>query len=134
MFQGSIVAIVTPFKNGKVDEEAYRALIEDQIQGGTGAIVPCGTTGESATLSVEEHNRVIDIAIEAVNKRVPVTSRARKVFTGTSRLSRMQLPCPWYFITYREGHVSTCFLKLWRAWQICLKLLQSRKHQVTLPR
>jgi len=72
MFQGSIVAIVTPFKNGQIDEEAYRALIEYQIEGGTSAIVPCGTTGESATLSIEEHTKVIDIAIEAVNKRVPV--------------------------------------------------------------
>jgi 4-hydroxy-tetrahydrodipicolinate synthase len=72
MFKGSIVAIVTPFRDGKVDEEAFRELIETQIEGGTSAIVPCGTTGESATLSVEEHNRVIDIAIEAVRKRVPV--------------------------------------------------------------
>jgi 4-hydroxy-tetrahydrodipicolinate synthase len=72
MFSGSIVAIVTPFKGGDVDEEKYRELIEFQIQGGTSAIVPCGTTGESATLTVEEHLRVIDIAIEAVNKRVPV--------------------------------------------------------------
>ena len=72
MFKGSIVAIVTPFKDGKVDEEAYRKLIEFQIENGTSAIVPCGTTGESATLSMEEHARVIEIAIEAVNKRVPV--------------------------------------------------------------
>jgi len=72
MFKGSIVAIVTPFKEGKVDEETYRELIEFQIDNKTSAIVPCGTTGESATLSIEEHNRVIDIAIEAVNKRVPV--------------------------------------------------------------
>ncbi|MBW2024959.1 MAG: 4-hydroxy-tetrahydrodipicolinate synthase [Deltaproteobacteria bacterium] len=72
MFKGSIVAIVTPFKDGKVDEEAYRELIEFQIENGTSAIVPCGTTGESATLNMEEHARVIDIAIEAVNKRVPV--------------------------------------------------------------
>jgi 4-hydroxy-tetrahydrodipicolinate synthase len=72
MFQGSIVAIVTPFKEGKVDEEAYRELIDFQIENGTNAIVPCGTTGESATLNIEEHSRVIDIAIEAVNKRVPV--------------------------------------------------------------
>lgn len=72
MFQGSIVAIVTPFKNGKVDEDAFRRLIEFQVENGTSAIVPCGTTGESATLNVEEHNRVIDITIEAVNKRVPV--------------------------------------------------------------
>ncbi|MBU2499624.1 MAG: 4-hydroxy-tetrahydrodipicolinate synthase [Proteobacteria bacterium] len=72
MFSGSIVAIVTPFKGGEVDEETYRELIEFQIQGGTSAIVPCGTTGESATLSIEEHNRVIEIAVKAVNKRVPV--------------------------------------------------------------
>ncbi|MBL7224901.1 MAG: 4-hydroxy-tetrahydrodipicolinate synthase [Desulfobacteraceae bacterium] len=72
MFKGSIVAIVTPFKDGKVDEESYRQLIEFQIENGTSAIVPCGTTGESATLNVEEHARVIDIAVEAVNKRVPV--------------------------------------------------------------
>jgi 4-hydroxy-tetrahydrodipicolinate synthase len=72
MFKGSIVAIVTPFKNGKVDEEAFRGLIEFQISNGTSAIVPCGTTGESATLSMEEHNRVISIAVEAVRKRVPV--------------------------------------------------------------
>ena len=72
MFRGSIVAIITPFKDGKVDEESYRQLIEFQIENGTSAIVPCGTTGESATLGVEEHSRVIDIAVEAVNKRVPV--------------------------------------------------------------
>jgi len=72
MFKGSIVAIVTPFKDGKVDEESYRQLIEFHIENGTSAIVPCGTTGESATLDIEEHARVIDIAVEAVNKRVPV--------------------------------------------------------------
>lgn len=72
MFGGSIVAIVTPFRDGKIDEEAYRELIEFQIQNGTSAIVPCGTTGESATLGMEEHSRVIEITIEAVKKRVPV--------------------------------------------------------------
>jgi 4-hydroxy-tetrahydrodipicolinate synthase len=72
MFQGSIVAIVTPFKNGKVDEEKYRRLVEFQIKNGTSAIVPCGTTGESATLNFEEHHRVIDITVQAVRKRVPV--------------------------------------------------------------
>lgn len=72
MFRGSIVALVTPFKNGKVDEEALRELIEFQIQGGTSAIVPCGTTGESATLDFEEHKKVIDITVNAVKKRVPV--------------------------------------------------------------
>src|SRR4030065_2783065 len=72
MFKGAIVAIVTPFKNGKIDEEALRELIEFQVANGTDGIVPCGTTGESATLSHEEHDKVIEITIDAVKKRVPV--------------------------------------------------------------
>jgi len=72
MFKGSMVAIVTPFKNGKVDEKKLRGLIEFQIKNGTSGIVPCGTTGESATLSFEEHDKVIEITIEQVNKRIPV--------------------------------------------------------------
>ena len=72
MFKGAIVAIVTPFRDGKVDEESLRQLIEFQIAEGTNGIVPCGTTGESATLSFKEHERVIEITIEQVNKRVPV--------------------------------------------------------------
>lgn len=82
MFKGSIVAIVTPFKNGKIDEESYRKLIEFQIENGTSAIVPCGTTGESATLGMEEHNRVIDICIDAVKKRVPVIAGTGGNSTG----------------------------------------------------
>jgi 4-hydroxy-tetrahydrodipicolinate synthase len=72
MFTGSLVAIVTPFRNGKVDERALAELIEWQIAKGTNGIVPCGTTGESATLSHDEHNRVIELAVEVVNRRVPV--------------------------------------------------------------
>ena len=72
MFQGSIVAIVTPFHNGAVDEEKLRELVEFQIENGTDAIVPCGTTGESSTLNYVEHDRVIKIVVEQVNKRVPV--------------------------------------------------------------
>jgi len=72
MFKGSIVAIVTPFKDGKVDEESFRELIEFHIENGTSAIVPCGTTGESATLSVEEHEKVIEITVDVVKGRVPV--------------------------------------------------------------
>jgi 4-hydroxy-tetrahydrodipicolinate synthase len=72
MFSGSIVAIVTPFKNGKVDEKALGDLVEWHIASGTNAIVPCGTTGESATLEYEEHYRVIEVVIKAANKRVPV--------------------------------------------------------------
>lgn len=73
MFKGSMVAIITPFTpDGRVDEESYRRLIEFQLENGTDVIVPCGTTGESATLDYEEHDRVIQICIEQVNKRVPV--------------------------------------------------------------
>jgi 4-hydroxy-tetrahydrodipicolinate synthase len=72
MFTGSLVAIVTPFRNGKVDERALSDLIDWQITQGTNGIVPCGTTGESATLSHEEHNRVIELTVEVVNRRVPV--------------------------------------------------------------
>jgi len=72
MFTGSITALVTPFKDGRIDEAAFRRLIEFQIANGTSGLVPCGTTGESATLSYEEHNRVIELAIEIADKRVPV--------------------------------------------------------------
>jgi len=72
MFKGSIVAIVTPFQDNKVDEQKLRDLIEFQIKGGSSGIVPCGTTGESATLSFQEHERVIEITIEQAKKRVPV--------------------------------------------------------------
>ena len=72
MFKGSIVAIVTPFKKGKVDEKALCNLIEWHVKQGTNAIVPCGTTGESATLDYEEHYRVIEITVKTVNKRIPV--------------------------------------------------------------
>lgn len=72
MLKGAIIAIVTPFKNGRVDEEKLRELIEFQIENGTDGIVPCGTTGESPTLSHPEHDRVIEITVEAVRKRVPV--------------------------------------------------------------
>ena len=72
MFSGSIVAIVTPFRNGKVDERAFGDLIEWQIANGTNGIVPCGTTGESATLTNDEHHRVIRLSVEVVKGRVPV--------------------------------------------------------------
>ncbi|GBE36690.1 4-hydroxy-tetrahydrodipicolinate synthase [bacterium BMS3Bbin07] len=72
MLKGSIVALVTPFSDGGVDEKALSELIEWHISEGTNGIVPCGTTGESATLTYEEHYRVIKSTIEAVNKRVPV--------------------------------------------------------------
>ncbi|MCX7794207.1 MAG: 4-hydroxy-tetrahydrodipicolinate synthase [Thermodesulfovibrionales bacterium] len=70
--KGSIVAIVTPFKNGRVDEKSLGDLIEWHIKEGTHGIVPCGTTGESATLDYEEHYRVIKFTVEVVKKRIPV--------------------------------------------------------------
>lgn len=72
MFKGSIVAIVTPFKDGEVDEKAYADLINWQIEEGSSGIVPCGSTGEAATLTHEEHARVINLCVEVVNKRVSV--------------------------------------------------------------
>lgn len=72
MFTGSIVAIVTPFRKGRVDEKALGDLIEWHIRQGTNAIVPCGTTGESATLDYKEHYRVIQFTVKAVKGRVPV--------------------------------------------------------------
>ncbi|MFA5393416.1 MAG: 4-hydroxy-tetrahydrodipicolinate synthase [Candidatus Ratteibacteria bacterium] len=72
MFQGSIVALVTPFKAGKIDERSFGDLIEWQIKEGTDAILPCGCTGEAATLSMEEHQRLVALAVETAAGRKPV--------------------------------------------------------------
>jgi 4-hydroxy-tetrahydrodipicolinate synthase len=72
MFTGSMVALVTPFRDGKVDWPSLEQLVEYHIQNGTHGIVPCGTTGESATLSHEEHEAVVKTAVKVANKRVPV--------------------------------------------------------------
>jgi 4-hydroxy-tetrahydrodipicolinate synthase len=72
MFQGSIPALITPFHNGEIDEDAFRKFIDWQIEQGSEALVPCGTTGESSTLSHEEHKQVIRICVEEAAKRVPV--------------------------------------------------------------
>ena len=72
MFDGSYVALVTPFKDGAVDFVKLKEIIEFQIENGTAGIVPCGTTGESATLSMEEHEAVIEATVKAVNKRIKV--------------------------------------------------------------
>jgi 4-hydroxy-tetrahydrodipicolinate synthase len=75
-FRGSFTALVTPFANGSVDEKAYRALIDWQISEGTDGLVPVGTTGESPTLSYEEHRQVVEWCIEQANGRVPVIAGA----------------------------------------------------------
>jgi 4-hydroxy-tetrahydrodipicolinate synthase len=113
MFSGAIIAIVTPFKNGKVDEETLRRLIEFQIANGTDGIVPCGTTGESSTLSHEEHDRVIEITIDAVKKRVPVIAGTGSNSTDEAlRLTKHAyeagangalMVCPYYNRPTQEG-------------------------------
>ncbi len=72
MFKGSMVALVTPFRDGKLDEEKIQELVEFHVKSGTNCLVPCGTTGESATLSLAEHERVIELVIECANGRIPV--------------------------------------------------------------
>lgn len=74
MFRGSMVAIVTPFKDGKVDEQTLRELVRFHIREGTAGIVPCGTTGEAATLSYEEHKTVIDIVVQEAKGRLKVVA------------------------------------------------------------
>lgn len=89
MFKGAFTAIVTPFKDGALDENAFTGLVERQIEGGVQGLVPCGTTGESATLTHDEHNRVIDITIEAAAGRVPVIAGTGSNSTAeTIRLTR----------------------------------------------
>lgn len=70
--RGSITALVTPFKAGALDEPAFQRFVNWQVEQGTHGVVPCGTTGESPTLSYEEHHRLIDLCVEAVNGRIPV--------------------------------------------------------------
>jgi 4-hydroxy-tetrahydrodipicolinate synthase len=113
MFKGAMVAIVTPFKNDQIDEEALRELIEFQIVNGTDAIVPCGTTGETPTLSHEEHDRVIEITIDAAKKRVPVIAGTGSNNTAEAlRLTKHAyeagadaalMTCPYYNRPTQEG-------------------------------
>ncbi|MBU0635194.1 MAG: 4-hydroxy-tetrahydrodipicolinate synthase [Candidatus Omnitrophica bacterium] len=72
MFKGSMVALITPFKNGRLDEIALKKLVEFHVKNKTSGLVPCGTTGESATLSLAEHERVIELVVETAAKRIPV--------------------------------------------------------------
>lgn len=72
MFKGSIVALITPFRNGGVDEAAFKSFVDWQIVEGTHGLVPCGTTGESPTLSHDEHRRVVEMCVEVAKGRVPV--------------------------------------------------------------
>ena len=76
MFKGSLTALITPFRDGKVDEKAYQGLVEWQIDQGTDGVIPVGTTGESPTLSHGEHERVVEMCVEAAAGRIPVIAGA----------------------------------------------------------
>lgn len=76
MFRGSFIAIVTPFKNGGLDEHAFRDLVDWQIAEGTDGLVPVGTTGESPTLTHDEHRKVVEWCVEQTKGRVPVMAGA----------------------------------------------------------
>ena len=86
MFSGSIPALVTPFRDGAFDEKAYRKLVDWQIENGSSALVPCGTTGEASTLSNAEHHRVIEVCIEQAAGRVPIIAGCGSNDTMNARL------------------------------------------------
>ena len=113
MFQGTHTALITPFRNGEVDTEAFRQLIDRQVEGGVEGIVPCGTTGESPTLGRKEHLRVIELAVEYAAGRVKViagtganaTSEAIELTTKAAELGvdgSLQV-CPYYNKPSQEG-------------------------------
>lgn len=113
MFKGSIVALVTPFRDGAVDERALQELVDWQIGQGTHGLVPCGTTGESPTLSHAEHNRVVELCVEAAGKRVPVIagtgSNSTEEAIGFTRHAKAAgadaalVVCPYYNRPSQEG-------------------------------
>ncbi|MGB1936537.1 MAG: 4-hydroxy-tetrahydrodipicolinate synthase [Akkermansiaceae bacterium] len=113
MFQGTHTALITPFRNGELDTEAFRALIDRQVEGGVDGIVPCGTTGESPTLGRKEHLRVIELAVEYAAGRVKViagtganaTSEAIHLTTEAAKMgidATLQV-CPYYNKPSQEG-------------------------------
>jgi 4-hydroxy-tetrahydrodipicolinate synthase len=111
--KGIYTALVTPFKDGKLDEKAFRNLIEFQLKGGTNGVVPCGTTGEAPTLSYEEHEKVIELAVKYVNGKVPViagtgsnsTQEAIELTEGAKKLHAdfCLLTTPYYNKPTQEG-------------------------------
>ncbi len=116
MFQGSIPALITPFKAGKVDEAAFQGLVEWQVLEGSHGLVPCGTTGESAMLSFEEHVRVVTLCVEAAARRVPViagagansTTHAVELAQASKRAGAdaLLVVAPYYVRPSQEGIVA----------------------------
>ena len=113
MFRGSIPALVTPFDGGEVDADAFEAFVDWQIAEGSSAVVPCGTTGESATLTIEEHNHVIGLAVNAAAGRVPVIAGCGSNDTVTAALHMRHaqaigaaaalVVCPYYNRPSQDG-------------------------------
>ena len=111
--KGIYTALVTPFKDGKLDEKAFRDLIEFQLKGGINGVVPCGTTGEAPTLSYEEHEKVIELAVKYVHGKVPViagtgsnsTQEAIELTEGAKKLGAdfCLLTTPYYNKPNQEG-------------------------------
>jgi 4-hydroxy-tetrahydrodipicolinate synthase len=113
MVKGSIVALITPFRNGALDERGFQDFVEWQIDQGTQGLVPCGTTGESPTLSHAEHNRVVELCVETAKKRVPVIAGTGSNCTAEAiALTRHAkeagadaalIVCPYYNRPTQEG-------------------------------
>ena len=113
MFSGSIPALVTPFRDGRVDADAFGAFVEWQIASGSSALVPCGTTGESATLTIEEHNDVISLTVKLAAGRVPVIAGCGSNDTATALIHMRHaakvgadaalVVCPYYNKPSQEG-------------------------------
>ena len=113
MFSGSIPALVTPFRNGGFDEAAFRKLVDWQIDNGSSALVPCGTTGEASTLSNAEHHRVIEVCIEQAAGQVPViagcgsndtmNARLHMAFSRKSGAAAALCVAPYYNRPSQEG-------------------------------
>jgi 4-hydroxy-tetrahydrodipicolinate synthase len=118
VFQGSLVALVTPFRDGRVDEAKLKELVEFHLKGGTDALVPCGTTGESPTLDHDEHKRVIDVIIQAADKRIPVVagtgSNSTSEAIGLSKYARAAgadgalIVLPYYNKPTQKGLIEHC--------------------------
>jgi 4-hydroxy-tetrahydrodipicolinate synthase len=113
MLKGSLVALITPFRKGAVDEKGFQDLVEWQIGQGTHGLVPCGTTGESPTLSHAEHKRVVELCVEAAGKRVPVLAGTGSNCTAEAidftrhakqaGASAVLVVCPYYNRPTQEG-------------------------------
>jgi len=113
MVKGSIVALITPFRNGALDERGFQDFVEWQIDQGTQGMVPCGTTGESPTLSHAEHNRVVELCVETAKKRVPVIAGTGSNSTAeaialtrhakTAGADAALVVCPYYNRPTQDG-------------------------------